>query len=88
MGRPILYLGDEKTDTWQMLGEGGWIVRERPDGSWSDEEIRAALTSIANPRVVETRRQAAERLSARLLHHRAQTLSQIGAWLEGLSAAG
>ncbi|MBI1320955.1 MAG: hypothetical protein GC168_18670 [Candidatus Hydrogenedens sp.] len=82
LGRPFLFAGSPEGDSWQRLGPAGWLIPERPDGSYRAADIDAALAGLADPEERAAKAAAARFLAARLNETQASAFETIAAWIE------
>ncbi len=84
LGRPLLFAGSAEADIWRDLGAAGWLIAERPDGTFSPAAIDAALAALADPAERERRAAAARGLATALHRRRAEAVAALAAIITAL----
>jgi hypothetical protein len=79
LGRPLLFLGDPGSDTWQTLGAAGWLVPWTTEAVPHRPALEQALAELADPGPRARRADAALALAERLRAERTETLRHLAA---------
>jgi hypothetical protein len=77
----IIFNGKRDVDTWQMLGEAGWIVEEFSDRQVRRSVIHSILSEISDSPVLRNKKEAAGIIKKKLLDMYNTSYDSIIGWI-------
>lgn len=80
MERPILFLGEQDSDTWNLAAAAGWCVRVNGRGEADELGLQRALREMRSPSLLRERTAAAANLGDRLRRQKMNAIDALATW--------